>query len=223
MSSTDRTLDSTDSPNYSSFLFARLGSFVAFLPLGVWSIAHLWNNLSAFRGAAAWEQAVTEHSSPLAQLLLLVVILGPLVLHIIWGISQTRASKPNLGRYPTFNNLRYLLQRLSALGLLGFLGAHLWLAMFKPRLTQGHAERFVDIAREMHHHGPTLIVYLLGTLGLAYHLANGLQTFAFNWGVAQGRQTNRKLTGWTFAAFALFLAMGWGAIYALWTAGSATA
>ena len=45
--------------------------------------------------------------------------------------------------------------------------------MLKPRITEGHAEAFADIAQEMHFHTPTLVVYVLGTLGVAYHLANG--------------------------------------------------
>ena len=43
-----------------------------------------------------------------------------------------------------------------------------------------------DIAHEMHHHLPTLVVYCLGVLGTAYHLANGLQTATMGWGGAGG-------------------------------------
>ena len=30
------------------FLLARLGSLLAFLPLGVWTLGHLWNQLAAY-------------------------------------------------------------------------------------------------------------------------------------------------------------------------------
>ena len=62
-------------------------------------------------------------------------------------------------------------------------GAHLWLAMLQPRLVEGHAETFADLAEHMHFHAPTLVVYVLGILGVAYHLANGLQTFCMGWGI----------------------------------------
>jgi succinate dehydrogenase / fumarate reductase cytochrome b subunit len=200
------------------FVRARLGSLVAFAPLGVWSIAHLWNNLAAFQGPEAWERAVTEYPHPVAQLVTGVLVLVPLVLHTLWGLRRLASSRPNNVRYKYFTNLKYLLQRLSAIGLLFFLGAHLWLAMLKPRLTTGHAEPFADIAQEMHFHAPTLVVYLLGTLGLAYHLANGLHTFAMGWGLVSSRRALRHLDGLALALFLVLLAMGWGAIYALYTA-----
>src|SRR2546422_7898124 len=51
-----------------------------------------------------------------------------------------------------FSNLRYLLQRLSAVGLLFFLGAHLYLAWFEPRFLHGRPEPFAEISREMRFH-----------------------------------------------------------------------
>lgn len=200
------------------FVRARLGSFLAFFPLGVWSIGHLWNNLAAFQGGAEWSAAVTEYSHPIAQLATGIVVLVPLALHTAWGIKRIATSQPNNVRYGTFANLKYAVQRLSAIGLLLFLGAHLWLAMLKPRLTTGHAEPFADIAREMHFHTPTLVVYLLGTLALAYHLANGLHTLTMGWGIVVSRRALRKLDGLAVALFVLFLGMGWGAIYAIYSA-----
>lgn len=201
------------------FLRTRLGSFLAVVPLGVWTVNHLWNNLSAFKGAAAWQADVTEYSHPVAFFVTSLVALLPLGLHTVWGIGRLFTTRPNNVRYRYYGNLKYALQRLSALGLLGFLGAHLWLAMIRPRMNTGRPEPFADIAHEMHHHGPTLVVYLLGVLGVAYHLANGLHTFTMGWGVVTSRRALKKLDLATIAAFLVLLAMGWGAVYALWDAG----
>lgn len=203
-----------------AFVRSRLGSLLAVLPLSVWTVFHVWNNLSAFRGADAWQHDVTEYAHPIAFLVTSLVALLPLVLHSIWGIGRLFSSRPNNVRYPTFANLKYLLQRLSAIGVLLFLGAHLWLAMLRPRLLQGRAEPFSDIAHEMHHHGPTLVVYVLGTLGVAYHLANGLQTFAMGWGIVTSRRALAKLNLFALLFFLALLAMSWGVLYALWSAGA---
>jgi succinate dehydrogenase cytochrome b subunit len=200
------------------FFRARLGSLLAFLPLSVWSIGHLWNNLAAFQGETAWTQAVTEYPHPAAQLATGIVVLVPLVVHTVWGLRRMVTARPNNVRYGFYANFKYLLQRLSALGLLLFLGAHLWLAMLKPRLTTGHAEPFASLAHEMHFHMPTLAVYVLGTLGLAYHLANGLHTLTMGWGLVSSRRALRKLDGLALLVFVVLLAMGWGAIYAIYTA-----
>ncbi len=202
------------------FVRARVASIVSLLPLGAWTTVHLWHNLAAFEGSDRWQQAVTEYPHPLAQLVTLIIVLLPLVLHTAWGIGRLGTARPNNVRYGTFANLKYILQRLSAVGVLLFLGAHLWLAMLHPRLVEGHAEQFSDLTHEMHTHMPTLAVYLLGTLGVSFHLANGLQSFAMGWGLATSRRAVEKLTIWVVFAFVVLLAMSWGSIYALYSAGA---
>lgn len=202
-----------------SFWNAKVGSLVALLPLGIWTVNHLWDNLAAFSGAAAWETSVTHYSSPAAHVFTLVIVFLPLVLHTIWGIKRLFSFKPNNMAYGTWGNFKYIIQRVSAVGVLGFLGAHIYLAMLKPRLMMGHPENFQDIAAHMAHHPPTLVVYLLGTLGVAYHLANGIWSFAMNWGVVTTRPALKRFDVVTVLLFVVFTAMGWAAVYALYQAG----
>jgi succinate dehydrogenase / fumarate reductase cytochrome b subunit len=202
-----------------AFLRDRLASLLSVFPLGVWTFGHVWNNLAALRGKDAWQAAVTEYPHPVAQAIVLIIVLLPLALHAIWGVGRLASSRPNNLRYPRYENLKYLLQRVAAVGVLLFLGAHLWLALLKPRLIEGHAEPFADIAHQMHHHLPTLITYVLGTLGVSYHLANGLQTFCMSWGVVSTQRALRRLEWPAAIFFLLLLAMSWGAIGALWAAG----
>jgi succinate dehydrogenase / fumarate reductase cytochrome b subunit len=201
------------------FLRARLGSLLAVAPLGVWVVGHVWNNLAAFQGAEAWQHAVTDYSHPVAQFAAGLVALVPLALHTVWGLGRLTSARPNNVRYGFYGNLKYLLQRLSALGFLLFVGAHLWLALLRPRVVLGHAEAFENIAGEMHNHTPTLAVYVLGTLGVAFHLANGLQSFAMGWGLAGSRKALRQLEGFVILFFVVLLTMSWAAIYALYAAG----
>jgi succinate dehydrogenase / fumarate reductase, cytochrome b subunit len=212
--------DSTSSSNSSAFFRSRLGSLLAILPLGVWTVLHLWNNLAAYRGAKAWESAVTEHKHAAAELVGSFIVLAPLLIHTFWGLARMRATRANVTKYGYFANWKFVLQRLSALGVLLFLGAHIWLAKLQPRLVKGHPETFADITHEMHHHTPTLVVYTLGTLGVAYHLANGLHTFMMGWGFVSSRLALKKLEAVAYATFVVLLAMSWGAIYALWRAGA---
>jgi succinate dehydrogenase / fumarate reductase cytochrome b subunit len=207
----------------SSFLRARAASALAIAPLGVWTVAHLWHNLAAFRGADAWAVAVTEYPHPVAEALTGVVVLLPLAIHTVWGIGRLWTSRPNNLRYRYYANLKYLVQRLAGVGLLLFVGAHLWLALLHPRIVEGKPETFADLTHEMHFHTPTLVVYVLGVLATAYHLANGTQTFCMSWGIVSTQRGLRRLEGWALALFALLLLMGWGAVYALWAAGAAAA
>ena len=203
-----------------SFLRNRLASALALFPLGVWTFVHIWRNLYAFRGPSAWQEAVTEYPHPFAEAVTALVVLVPLALHVVWGLGRLVTARPNNVRYSLYGNLKYLLQRLTAVGVLLFLGAHLWLASIRPRLAEGHPEAFADIAHEMHYHLPTLVTYLLGTLGVAFHLANGLQTAAMGWGVVSSRRGLKRLEWIVITTFLVLLAMSWGAIYAIWAGGS---
>jgi succinate dehydrogenase / fumarate reductase cytochrome b subunit len=200
------------------FLASRLGSLFAILPLGVWTVHHVWNSLAAFDSPSAWQEAVTGHSSEASRLVTAFVVLAPLLWHTVWGMARIGRSRPKVSE-GFFSNLRYLFQRLSAVGLLLFLGAHLWLAWIQPRWTTGRAETFAALAHEMGHHMPTLVVYLLGTLGLAYHLANGLWSFSMGWGLTVGKTALDWMERVSVAAFVVLLALGWAAIYALYSAG----
>jgi succinate dehydrogenase / fumarate reductase cytochrome b subunit len=201
------------------FIAGKLGSLFAILPLGVWTVHHVWNNLAAYDGARAWQEAVTGHPSDASQIITAVVVLLPLLWHTVWGAMRITRSKPKVNQ-GLFSNVRYLFQRLSAVGLLLFLGAHLWLAWAQPRFVEGHAEPFREIAHEMHHHMPTLIVYVLGILGIAYHLANGLWSFAMGWGITVGKTALDWMERISLALFVVLLALGWAAVYGLYRAGA---
>jgi len=202
-------------------LKSRLGSFLAVVPLTFWVVNHLWDNLSAFNGAVAWEKSVTTYANPYSQALTFIIVMLPLLFHTGWGLVRLFSFRPNNNRYNNYGNFKYILQRVSALGVLAFLGAHIWLAFLQPRLVAGHPEAFSDIAREMRFHGPTLIVYLLGTLGTAYHLANGLQGFAMGWGLLGSERAMRRFEPVSIILFLLLTAMSWSVIYALYQAGAA--
>jgi succinate dehydrogenase / fumarate reductase, cytochrome b subunit len=203
------------------YLRSRLAGVLALAPLGVWTVLHLWHNLAAFRGAEAWEAAVTDYPHPIAQIVTYVVVMAPLVIHAGWGLVRIFVMRPNNAGYNYYANLKFVLQRVSALGVLAFLGAHLWLALIRPRLIYGRGEAFSDIAHEMHFHMPTLVVYILGTLGVSYHLANGVQTFGMKTGLSWPRSVRDPRERPYLLLFLVLLAMSWGAIYALWRAGGA--
>lgn len=199
-------------------LTSRVGSVVALMPLGVWTTWHLWENFGAWAGADAWEENVSRPGATGASTLVSVVVFLPLILHTVWGMRRIKMMQPN--GYKFFGNAKYMLQRLSALGVLGFLVAHVYLARIKPALSAQGYESFEDISAHMRHHPPTLIVYALGVLGTAYHLSNGIYTSSFIYGLAASPKASRRMQVISFAFFALLLVFGWGAVAGLYEAGA---
>jgi succinate dehydrogenase / fumarate reductase cytochrome b subunit len=203
------------------FLLARLGSLFAFAPLGVWTLAHLWHQLAAYQSPEAWQREVEHHASEAGTFLTFAVVLIPLLWHTIWGIGRMFKSRPAVSNRG-FSNIRYMVQRLSAIGLLLFLGAHLWLAWFEPRFIEGRPEPFEEIAREMHFHMPTLAVYILGVLAIAYHLANGLWSFlSMGWGLTVSKSALSWMEKVSLLFFFVLLVIGWAAVYGLYSGGAA--
>jgi succinate dehydrogenase / fumarate reductase cytochrome b subunit len=208
-------------PRKNPLLQSRLGSFLAVVPLTFWVINHLWDNLAAYQGAAAWQSSVTVYAHPFSMALGFLLSLVPLLMHTGWGLVRLFSFRPNNLAYNNYGNLKYILQRVTAVGVLFFLGAHLWKAFLAPRLLGGSPEAFEDIAREMRFHGPTLGVYVLGTLGVAYHVANGLQNFCMAWGIFASERSMRRFEPVVLILFLVLLAMAWGALFALYQAGEA--
>lgn len=221
MSETAHVQDSAAEHERASYFWSRMGSLLAFAPLGVWTFFHVFANMASLQGAEAWQASVTAHSHPASLVATTTIVMLPIVIHTIWGIKRLASSRPNNQRYGFFNNLRYVLQRASAVGVLLFLGAHIWLAFLNPRLTTGNPETFKDISYEMAHHMPTLIVYVLGTLGVSYHLGNGIQGFCMSWGIATTRDGLKHVERISYVAFIVLYAMSLAAIYGLYRAGSA--
>ncbi|MCC7381721.1 MAG: succinate dehydrogenase [Deltaproteobacteria bacterium] len=191
---------------------SRLGSVLAVAPLSLWVANHLFENLLAWRGAAAWEAEVTGAASPAIELLISALVLGPIVLHAIWGLARMRLTRPNLGSWMTFDNLRFVLQRLSALGVLAFIPAHLYLARIQPAVASERGHLTLPEFSEHMQALPTLAVYLLGSLGVTYHLANGLWGFGVHMGWYRGPRAQKRLRNACLVIFLILLAMAWGAI-----------
>jgi succinate dehydrogenase / fumarate reductase cytochrome b subunit len=195
-----------------SFLFGKLFSLLGLIPLGGYVIVHLYQNLSSLQGSEAFNQHLVESRSlplivPIAVLLLWV----PIVFHGFYGLFIASKARPRLGQYPFFGNVKYVLQRLSGIGLLLFIPAHI----FKTRIEPGFWHSTLDFAHmsEGLHEPLTLTVYLLGVLGVAYHLANGVWQFSIGWGVATTTRGMQRMQILSYVLFALVLAMGYGAIW----------
>lgn len=202
-------------------VMARLASALAVVPLGAWTTWHLWENLSAWDGADVWQATVSQPGTAGTNTLVSVLVFAPLLIHTAWGFTRLRMSKPN--HYKYFGNLKYLLQRVSAVGLLAFLVAHVYLARIKPLTHDPGYETFEDIAAHMRHHPPTLVVYILGVLAVAFHLANGLYTASFIHGFSASRRSQRIVQVISLVFFVFLLAVGWGAIAGLFQGGVAYA
>lgn len=197
-------------------------SLFGFVPLGVYVVLHLWTNLYSWGGPAVFDAQLERTRSHPAFLFLEVFGLGlPILVHTVLGLVEIVRSRPNNVRYGYFDNLKYLLQRISAIGLALFIGAHVWLARIRPSVSPDEfAVNGHETWNGMHHAFNeiefglpiTLIVYVLGLLGVSYHLANGVYTFGIRWGLALSPSGRKRLQAVSAVLFVVLLGMSYGAL-----------
>jgi succinate dehydrogenase / fumarate reductase cytochrome b subunit len=183
------------------------------VPLGVYVVLHLWTNLASLDGAEHFNQALVASRNHPAFIFLEVFGLGvPLLVHTGLGLREIFRMRPNNARYNYFGNLEYVLQRIAALGLLLFIGAHVWRARVLPAMTaEGH-----ETWQGMHEalsEPITFGVYALGMLGVSYHLANGLRTAAIRLGLVVSEPAQRRAQWVAVGVLILLLAMSGAALW----------
>lgn len=219
--STEAVANSQVATNY-AWVAKRIHSFVGVVPLGVYVVLHLARNVSTLAGPDAFNEAVRRTwSHPVNYLWVALLVYLPLLFHAGYGFWLVlKSDHTNVFRHFNLENVRFAFQRLSALGVLGFLFAHIFLTRVHVsmgwltdaanpdgQVTYGYfATHMRDLTKG------TVFVYALGILGVAYHLANGLSTFAISWGITIGKKSIQR-TQIVALLFGLFLlALGYAAI-----------
>ena len=194
-----------------TFILRKLHQVTGIVPLGVFFAVHMYTNSTAMSGAKVFNEHVQDiHNIPY---LLFVEVFGiflPLLYHSIYGIIISRETRPNMGSYSYARNWFYFIQRISGAFLFFFLIFHILNFRFGviPGLNMtpvaGHASSAYDIvAREFRIDG-IFMLYILGVVATAWHLAYGIWLFAVDWGIVIGEKA-QKVALYACIGLAIFL------------------
>lgn len=189
-------------------------SLFGVVPLSVYVVLHLWTNLYGLGGAEAFDARLMETRQSPTFLFLEIVGLGfPLLYHTYVGVKAIFEMRPNNGAYHWLSNWKYLLQRISAIGILAFIIAHVIKARILPAMqTPGGHETWAGM-HEALSEPVTFTVYALGLLGVSYHLANGLWLASLTWGVSVSPRAQKKMEALSISFFILLCVMSGLALY----------
>ncbi len=180
-------------PNMRTFLLRRLHSLSGVFPLGVFLVEHLYINSFALKGAERFNaQVAFMHGLPYLAVLEVLVIALPLMFHTFYGLWIVYTGQVNVLRYPYFRNWTYLIQRLSGLITVVFVGVHLWQLRLQALFYGAHVD-FEMMATVLAQPG-MLAFYLVGVLASLWHFANGLWAFFLDWGIAIGPRSQRHVS-----------------------------
>jgi succinate dehydrogenase / fumarate reductase, cytochrome b subunit len=207
-----------------NYLLHKLHSLTGILPIGLFMIFHLVMNSYSLRGEVEFNTVVKAIGyAPFLVILEWALIFIPILFHAGYGFviaMQAQGPGGNLQHYKYGRNALFYLQRLSGIAALGFLVFHVWSTWGAKKAYEmvGDHElgyqaisyaamtwRFESVGY--------LLLYILGVGASAFHLGNGIFSFAIRWGLAIGKEA-QKMAG--ILGIAVFLGLsavgGWTAL-----------
>ena len=181
-----------------TFLLRKLHQLTGIVPLGVFFFVHMYTNSTAMNGAAVFNEHVGDiHHMPYLIFLEIFGIFVPLLFHSIYGVIISTEARPNVGNYGYGRNWFYIFQRVTGIFLFFFLLFHILNFRFgaipglNTTAVAGNAPRAFAIVAGEFENRAILVIYILGVLATAWHLAYGFWLFAVDWGIVIGERAQK--------------------------------
>lgn len=235
------TAEESSKPDSRTFLWRRLHSLTGIVPVGGFLVYHLYENMAAIKGPAAYDVMVNDVNTMLPRIyffgLELFGIILPLAFHSLYGVWITFTGKPNVGRYAYSGNWLYVAQRATGIIAFIYILIHVGVLRYFVTLMGNHLAPYAgpskdgldlvtygDVAAHLGNDayltvdwwlaGPWMFwVYVVGTLATIFHFTNGLNGFSWTWGIAVGRVAQKRVG---LIAWALFLVLSAVTLNILW-------
>lgn len=175
---------------------------------------HLSMNFTAVGGEQAYNNAVGKMDLIPHNLLLViewVVIYIPLLFHAFYGVFIAFTASPNTGRFSTYRNWMFSLQRFTGVFLVIFIAWHI----FETRIQKAlGADVEFNMIADIVSNPFMLGFYIVGIISATFHLSNGLWAFLVSWGITQSPQSQKVATYLTNIIFVILSVVGVAAILA---------
>jgi succinate dehydrogenase / fumarate reductase cytochrome b subunit len=210
---------------HARYLSKKLFELSGLVPIGAFLVEHLYSNFQAVgpRGAERFDAVVKDlQTNPIIIFLEIGAIGLPILYHAAYGLFVASQARPNVGSYGWMRNWLYLLQRVTGIILVFYIGYHVWntrlAPVFHPDMPQlqnvdGRAlvsSRYMhDYLLETHFGISVFWIYLVGIGAAIFHFSNGLWNLAYHWGLTVSPRAQRwwglacGLIGVTLLAVAL--------------------
>lgn len=183
-----------------AFLMRKLHQLTGIVPLGAFFFVHMFTNAKAMGGAETFNNAVKDiHHIPYLLFLEVFGIFLPLLFHSIYGMVISGEARNNILNYSYGRNWLYVLQRASGIFLFFFILFHILNLRFAliPGMTDiavaGNADQAFAIVSKEFSKVWVLVLYMLGVIATAWHLAYGIFLFAVDWGIVIGEKAQSML------------------------------
>ena len=186
----------------------RLHSLTGIVPVGGFLAFHLYENLTAVRGADAYaEMSGRLQTFPFAVWLEIFVIAVPLFFHGIYGLFLASTDRPNVVSTSRARKWMYFLQRATGVVVFAFVLFHYW----TTRLVQLHDHGSLDLFHQVQAAvgNPWIFAfYVVGILSAVFHLSNGIWSFSIVWRIAVSPAAQKRMAWVSVAVFLVLSVVG---------------
>jgi len=188
-----------------SFFNRRLHSLLGIFPIGLFILEHFFTNSFARMGAAAYNDKIDFFSTlPYLLAIEMVFIFLPLLFHGIYGLYIVYTGQANQLQYGYFRNWMYLVQRVTGVILIFYIGWHVWTTRLS-HLLFGTEVSFQLIQGMVAN--PVIFWWMvIGVVAASFHFANGIWSFCIVWGITIGERAQKRM-GYAMLAFAVVLSV----------------
>lgn len=200
----ERILIPDSSPLPRHFWARRIHSLLGIVPLGAFLLCLIYTYSKSLgpNGVVAFNQALQDRSKiPFLFVLEIFFIYLPLLYHALYGFVILYLGKSNVVRYPHGANVRFLLQRLTGVIALFFIGYHVYATRLTSLVT-GSPVDYLWIVR-LFEQSWTGWFYLIGSVALSFHLANGIWNFLIVWGITVSKRSQKISLSFCMALFSI--------------------
>lgn len=194
------------------YINRRIHSALGLFPIGLYLIIHFVVNHFAVYGPEAFNKAAGfMESLPFLHWLEWILIYIPLLFHGIYGLYIAFQATSNVGSNSFLRNWMYLLQRITGVFLVIFIGWHVWQTRIQMALGQ---ELNFQMMADILSHPFFLVFYIVGVVSAVFHFANGLWSFLVTWGITVSPRSQVITTYVTLAIFIVLSVIGIRAVLA---------
>ncbi len=203
-----------------NYFWHKLHSLTGVIPVGFYMVQHLTLNSFSLSGAEKFN-SVGRFFESLPQHLFFALEIGmiwiPLIFHSVYGIFITNRGQQNLltTKYRWSQNRMYTLQRWTGIFIFFYLCYHVATTTAYRMYTGNHAVvEYAAWHQKLTSNGYLILVlYMLGVITSAYHLAYGIWNFCIRWGITITERAQHRIQKFSLFAFIALTALGWAALF----------
>jgi succinate dehydrogenase / fumarate reductase cytochrome b subunit len=189
-----------------AFWLKRIHSLTGLIPLGGFTLEHLYSNSAILRGPDAYAEVIQGlWKIPYILILEVGLIFLPIAFHILLGLYIWYQSKRNYPQYREARNLFFTLQRWTGVYLTVFIVYHVWTSRFAG---VDDAKGFFPLMQKQMQTPLVFLFYLGAMMSVSFHFANGIWLGLIRWGVTVGPRAQR-MAGCACAGFGLLFFLAW--------------